>query len=99
MGIMDQMLEQVSGANIEALASKVGLTPQQVTSALAALGRAEAEPEDTAGGAAAKTGLPVEKVQQLLQAIGGEDGLRRIVGGLSQGGGLASAMTGLFGKV
>jgi hypothetical protein len=98
MSLLNQMMQSVGGIDIDALAGKVGLTPAQVESAVAALGRAEPEPADTVDQAAAKSGLPREAVAKVLEAIGGEDGLRRIVGGLSQGGGLAGAMSGLFGK-
>lgn len=98
MTLLNQMMKHVGGIDIESLAGKVGLTPAQVESAVAALGRAEPEPNDTVDEAAAKAGLPREAVAKVFAAIGGEDGLRRIVGGLSQGGGLAGAMSGLFGK-
>ena len=98
MSLLNQMMQSVGGTDIDALAGKLGLTPAQVESAVAALGRAEPEPTDTVDQAAAKSGLPREAVAKVLEAIGGEDGLRRIVGGLSQGGGLAGAMSGLFGK-
>lgn len=98
MTLLNQMMQTVGGVDIETLAGQVGLTPAQVESAVAALGRAEPEPTDTVDQAAAKSGLPREAVAKVFEAIGGEDGLRRIVGGLSQGGGLAGAMSGLFGK-
>ena len=98
MGILDQVLGQVAGgADVAGLAAKVGLTPQQVDSAVQALGRALGEPGDTAGLAAAKTGLPVDKVQQLLAHIGGESGLGSILGGLGDGGGLGK-LAGLWGS-
>lgn len=98
MTMLNEMLRTVSGIDIDSLAGRVGLTPAQVESAVAALGRAEPEPGDTADLAASKAGLPRDAVAEVMAAIGGEDGLRRIVGGLSQGGGLAAAMSGLFGK-
>ena len=98
MTMLNEMLHTVSGIDIDSLAGRVGLTPAQVESAVAALGRAEPEPGDTVEQAASKAGLPRDAVAEVMAAIGGEDGLRRIVGGLSQGGGLAAAMSGLFGK-
>jgi hypothetical protein len=98
MSLLNQMLQTIGGADIEALAGKLGLTPPQVESIVAALGRAHPEPGDTVELAAAKTGMSTDVVAQVLAAIGGEEGLKRIVGGLSQGGGLAGAMSGLFAK-
>lgn len=98
MSILDQALSQFGGTNLDAIAGKVGLTPEQVQSAVAALGRSMPEPGDTAGLAAAKTGLPVETVQQVLQHLGGEDTLARITGALSEGGGIGSVLSGLFSR-
>ncbi|HEU4960938.1 MAG TPA: hypothetical protein VFT56_11070 [Sphingomonas sp.] len=98
MSLLDDMTREVSGVDLTTLADRLGLTPAQAESALAALGRAEPEPGDTADLAAAKAGLPRDQVARLLEAIGGEDGLRRIVGALSQGGGIASVTSGLFAK-
>ncbi|MGN6374766.1 MAG: hypothetical protein ACTHMG_04345 [Sphingomonas sp.] len=98
MTLLNQMIQAASGADIDEIAKRVGLTPAQVESAIAALGRAEPEPRDTVDQAADKAQLPHDAVAKVFEAIGGEDGLRRIVGGLSQGGGLAGAMSGLFGK-
>ena len=98
MGMLDQVLAQVAGGDdVAGLAAKVGLTPQQVDSALQGLGRALGEPGDTAGLAAAKTGLPVDKMQQLLERIGGKSGLGSILGAMGDGGGLGK-LAGLWGS-
>ena len=98
MAMLDAILAQVGGGHdLAGLAGKVGLTPQQVESAVAALGRSAPEPGDTAGLAAAKTGLPVEALQQILGHLGGEGGLGQIVGMLEQGG-LAGLASGFFSR-
>ena len=98
MSLLDDITREVSGADLKTLADRLGLTPAQVESAIAALGRAEPEPGDTVDQAAAKAGLPRESIAGVLAAIGGEGGLRRIVGALSQGGGIAGVTSGLFAK-
>ena len=98
MSLIDQALSQFGGTDIAAIAGKVGLTPEQVQSAVAALGRSMPEPGDTAGGAAAKTGLPLESVQAVLQHLGGEDMLGRITGALGGGGGIGGALSGMFSR-
>ena len=97
MGMLDDMLRQVGGGGLDlaGLAGKVGLTPEQAESAVHALGRSAPEPGDTAGLAAAKTGLPVDALQQILAHIGGEGGLARLAPLLQQGG-LAGLASGLF---
>jgi hypothetical protein len=98
MSLLDDMTREVSGADLATIADRVALTPAEVESAIAALGRAEPEPRDTVDQAAAKAGLPRESVARVLEAIGGRDGLNRIVGALSQGGGIAGVTSGLFAK-
>lgn len=98
MTILDQAVTQLCGVSIADIAEQTGLTEPQAESALAALGRSAPEPEDTATAAADRAELPEDKVRAVLDAIGGEDGLARLTGALSQGGGLAAAKSGLFGK-
>ena len=98
MSLLDQALSQFGGTDLDAIAAKAGLTPEQVQSAVAALGRSMPEPGDTVGSAAAKTGLPVEAVEAVLQHMGGEDTLARITGALSQGGGIGGVLSGLFSR-
>lgn len=98
MSLLDQALSQFGGTDIAAIADKVGLTPQQVESAVAALGRSMPEPTDTVTTAADRTGLPVDAVQAVLQHMGGEDILARVTGALSQGGGIGGVLSGLFSR-
>lgn len=87
MSMMDMVLGQLAGQDLGGLASKVGLTPQQVEMAIHALGRAQPQPGDTAGVAAEHTGLPVDAMQQILGHLGGEGALGGILGALGGGGG------------
>ena len=76
MGLLDGILGQVAGsATVENLAEKVGLSPDQVTQAIGALGQAHGEAGDTVETAAANTGLPAEALQQIVGHIGGEGSL------------------------
>lgn len=87
MGILDQLLGQVTGnADVANLAAKVGLSPEHVESAVAALAKFHPMQGDTAEGAAAATGLPVEKLQALVDHIGGEGSLGRYAAMLDKDG-------------
>jgi hypothetical protein len=103
MGLLDSLLGQVTeNVDIKNLAERVGLTPEQVESAVTALGQAHAAPGDTVATAAESTDLPTDSLQQIVEHIGGEGALGNFAallgeqgGVLGQLGGLAS---GLFGK-
>ena len=76
MSLLDGILGQLSGnATVENLAAKVGLSPEQVEQAVAALGQAHTAPGDTVTTAAGQTGLPQDKLQQIVGQIGGEGAL------------------------
>ena len=110
MSILDSILGQLAGSpDVANLAAKVGLTPEQVESAVTALGQAHTAPGDTVDTAADATGLPADTLQQIVGHIGGEGSLGEFanilnnnqgegaggIGGLLGGlGGLG----GLFGK-
>jgi len=94
MSILDGILGQV-GQNIDIknLATKVGLSPEQVESAVGALAKAHPQPGDTAQGAASTTGLPVDKLQEIIGHIGGEGALGNFASLLKQhGGGILGAL-------
>jgi hypothetical protein len=110
MGMLDGLLGQIAeNVDVKNLAAKVGLTPEQVESAVTALGQAHTAPGDTVDTAASATGLSSDTLQQIVGHIGGEGALAQfasLLGGaqgtqgegegvLGQLGGLAS---GLFGK-
>ena len=88
MSLLDGILSQVSGnATVAGLADKVGLSPQQVEMAVAALGQAHHQPGDTVTQASQQTGLPQDKLSQIVRHLGGESALRPIAGMLQQQGG------------
>ena len=100
MSMLDGLLNQFAGHGLDGLAARVGLTPEQVQMALAALHGAAPQPGDTAQTAAQHTGLPVDALRQLLQHLGGEGNLGALagaLGGSGAGGGLGGALGGLFG--
>ncbi|MBB4097671.1 hypothetical protein [Sphingomonas kyeonggiensis] len=103
MSILDGILGQVTqNADIANLAAKVGLSPEHVEQAVQALAKFHPMDVDTAEGAAEHTGLPVDKLQEIIGHIGGEgslghfaDLLKGDAGGvLGQIGGLASGLLG-----
>lgn len=98
MSLLDGILAQVAGnASVAGLAGKVGLTPQQVEMALAALSRAHHEPGDTVSQASEQTGLPQDKLSQILGHVGGEGALGPLAGMLAEQGG-AGGLMGSIGK-
>jgi hypothetical protein len=87
------------GLDLGAIAGRVGLSEEQVRQGIAALTRAMAEHGDTVQLAAQKTGLPVDKLQGLLAAVGGEGGLGAAGALLGGGaGGIGGALGGMFGR-
>ena len=96
MSLLDSILGQVNeNATVQNLAAKVGLTPQQVESAVAALGQAHAQEGDTVETASAKTGLPADKLSEIVGHIGGEGSLGRFAS-LLEGDGVLSGMLSKF---
>lgn len=93
MGLLDGLLGQIMGGGENAivanLAAKVGLTPEQAESAIAALAQAHPQPGDTVQTASNATGLPQEILQQVVGHLGGEGSLAQIASGLLGGGGAA----------
>jgi protein-disulfide isomerase-like protein with CxxC motif len=88
MSLLDGILNQVSdNATVQNLAAKVGLTPEQVEQAVAALGQAHTAPGDTVTTAAGQTGLPTDKLQEIIGHIGGEGSLGQFAELLQQDGG------------
>ncbi len=105
MGVLDGLMQQFGGVgNIADLAGKVGLSEEQVQTAMAALGKAHPEPGNTVETAAAATGLSQEKLQGLVGAIGGDSMLDKVSGFLDRDGDggimddVAGMAKGLFGK-
>jgi ATP phosphoribosyltransferase regulatory subunit HisZ len=88
MSLLNGILSQVSdNATVQNLAAKVGLSPEQVEQAVAALGQAHVSEGDTVTTAAEQTGLPEDKLQEIVGHIGGEGALGRFASLLQQDGG------------
>ncbi|MDY7525919.1 hypothetical protein [Sphingomonas sp. 10B4] len=103
MGMLDGLLGQVTqNVDVKNLAEKIGLTPDQIESAVAALGQAHAAPGDTVATAAETTGLPTDTLQQILAHLGGEGALAGFASQLAGQGGVLGQLGGLaegfFGK-
>lgn len=97
MSLLDGILGQVAGnASVAGLAGKVGLTPEQVETAIAALGKAHQEPGDTVQQASDQTGLPEDKLGQILGHLGGESALGPLAGMMEEQG--AGGLMGSLGK-
>lgn len=93
MSILDSILSKVGGdATVANLAAKVGLSPEQVESAVGALAQSHQEPGDTVQGAAEKTGLDQGVIGQIVDQIGGE-------GSLGQYADLIKSDEGIMGKI
>ncbi|HSX57017.1 MAG TPA: hypothetical protein VLG14_17050 [Sphingomonas sp.] len=87
MSILDGILGQISGnSTVTNLAAKVGLSPEHAESAIQALAKYHPMQGDTAEGAAAATGLPVGKLQEIIGHIGGEGSLSQFASLLQQDG-------------
>lgn len=92
MSLLDGLLGQLGGnVDIANLAGKIGLSPDQVEQAIQALGLAHTEPGDTARLAAGSTGLPLDKLQEIIGHIGGEGSLAQFAS-LLQGEGADGAL-------
>ena len=96
MSIFNSILGQVGGdATIQNLAAKVGLSPEQVEQAVAALGQAHGEEGDTIDTASQATGVPTDKLSEIVQHIGGEGALGRFASLLQEQGGASALIGGL----
>jgi hypothetical protein len=97
MSLLNGILGQVSEtATVQNLAAKVGLSPEQVEQAIAALGQAHAAPGDTVSTAAEQTGLPQDKLSEIVGHIGGEGALGQFASLLQQDGGGIMGSVGKF---
>jgi ATP phosphoribosyltransferase regulatory subunit HisZ len=99
MSLLNGILGQVSEtATIQNLAAKVGLSTEQVEQAVAALGQAHTAEGDTVTTAAEQTGLPQDKLSEIVGHIGGEGALGRFAS-LLQEDGAASGVLGSISKM
>ncbi len=100
MSLLDGLLGQIGqNATVSNLAARVGLTPDQVEQAVAALAQAHAAPTDTVATAADQTGVPQDKLHEILGHLGGEGALGQLSGlAGQQEGGLGGMLGGLAGR-
>ncbi|QPC99482.1 hypothetical protein [Qipengyuania soli] len=77
MSVFDSILKNMANApdDVVNVAAKVGIDPGIAEKAIAALGKAHAEPVDTVQSAAALTGLDTGTLARLVEQIGGEGSL------------------------
>lgn len=93
MSFLDEILGQVSdNVTVQNLAAKVGLTPEQVESAVAALGQAHGQEGDTVQTASDATGISADKLSEIVGHIGGEGSLGRFASILGQAGGASGVI-------
>lgn len=94
MSLLDSILGRVSeSATVQNLAAKVGISPEEVESAVTALGQAHAQEGDTIQTASETTGLPTDKLNEIVSHIGGEGSLGRFASMLEEEGGLSSVLS------
>lgn len=102
MGMLDGLFGQIGQhVDVANLAAKVGLSEEQVQSAIGALAEAHAAPGDTAATAAEATGLPTDTIQQIIGHVG-EGSLGRFAEMIGQGGGeggVLGSLSGLAGNL
>lgn len=100
MSLLDGILSQVSdNATVQNLAAKVGMSPEKVEQAVAALGQAHTSEGDTVQTAAEQTGLPQDKLQEIVGHIGGEGALGQFASLLQsdgEGGGMLGRLKSFF---
>ena len=99
MSLLDGILGQLSNnPTVDNLAAKVGLSPQEVEQAVAALGQAHFAESDTVTTAGQQTGLPMDKLQEIVGHIGGEGALGQFASLLQQdgAGGMLGGLKNLF---
>ena len=93
MSQLDSILAQFgNGASIAQLAERFGVDAKLAETAVAALGKAHAEPGDTVSGAAAASGLDAGTLGQILAQLGGDGALDQISGMLKEGGTLSGVL-------
>ena len=105
MGLLDGLLSQInSNMDVQNMAAKVGISPEQAEQAITALAQAHPQPGDTVDTAAAQTGLSSDILQQVVGHIGGEGSLGQFASllGEAQSSGMLGKLEGmaggLFGK-
>ena|SRR6185295_15327267 len=98
MGILDGILGQLGeNSDVANLAAKVGLSPEHIEMAVKALAKFHPMEVDTAEGASAETGIPSDKLNEIIGHIGGEGALGRYASILQGEGGLGDIASNIFG--
>ena len=93
MSLFDEILGRVNEtATVRDLAAKVGLQPEQIEQAVAALGQAHLREGDTVKTASEETGLPTDKLNEIVQHIGGEGSLGQFASILQSEGGTSGVL-------
>jgi hypothetical protein len=96
MSLLNSILGQVSkNATVQNLAARIGLSPEQVEQAIAALSKAHMSPGDTVETASKDTGIPADKLSRIVQHIGGEGSLGQFAALLEAQGGVSALLGGL----
>lgn len=97
MSMFDQLMQQAQGLDLNAVAQKVGLTPEQVQTAARALLPQIADPNADNGQAtaavASQTGLSADKLAAMVPAL-----LQQAQGLGASGGAFGSVLAGLGGS-
>lgn len=94
MSLLDGILGQVTDSTtVQNLAAKVGLSAEEVEQAVAALGKAHSQEGDTVQTASEATGLSSDKLNEIVQQIGGEGSLGRFASMLEAEGGISGALS------
>ena len=98
MSIFDQILGQISSnVDVKNLATKLGIDPSTVETAIAGLAAGHTAPTDTVETAAANTGIDAGILQQIVGHIGGEGSLASFATALAQHPDAANMVGGLLG--
>ena len=96
MSFLDEILGQAgNNATVQNLATKVGLSPEEVEKAVTALGQAHSQEGDTVQSASEATGLPTDKLNEIVDHIGGEGSLGRFSSLIEGAGGVSGMLGGL----
>ncbi|MEQ7874710.1 hypothetical protein ABDK56_11975 [Sphingomonas sp. ASV193] len=81
MGIFDSMLSQIgTGLDVEETSKRLNTPPEVILEAIAALGSALLKRGDTLNIAAASTKIPRAKLAEVIEQLGGPNGLEQFAG-------------------
>jgi len=99
MGLLDGLLGHAGSIDLDAIASQVGLSPDELRTGgealLSQLAGGQQNATQAAMGAASETGLPLDKLQALLPALAaqfGEGGVDGLLAKLTGEGGILGAL-------